>query len=183
MRFAFLATLAVVFASSAQVPTTPLTSPYAAQHSQDIKAISPDDVQAYLTGKGMGLAKAAELNGYPGPAHVLALATQLRLTEEQRARTASLFASMEANAISLGGPLVEAERALDRAFAIKEITPERLSISLERIADLQARLRAVHLEAHIAELQILTPEQVALYSQLRGYPSAGDALGHEHHQQ
>jgi hypothetical protein len=31
----------------------------------------------------MGMAKAAELNGYPGPAHVLALAKPLGLTDDQ----------------------------------------------------------------------------------------------------
>ena len=35
----------------------------------------------------MGLAKAAELNHYPGPAHVLTLATELALTPDQKART------------------------------------------------------------------------------------------------
>ena len=59
------------------------TSPYAGQQARDIKALSPDEIQGYLTGQGMGLAKAAELNGYPGPLHVLELAAELKLTEEQ----------------------------------------------------------------------------------------------------
>ena len=33
----------------------------------------------------MGLALAAELNGYPGPSHVLELADKLELSAEQRA--------------------------------------------------------------------------------------------------
>ena len=35
---------------------------------------------------GMGLALAAELNGYPGPAHVIELAKSLGLSEPQRAK-------------------------------------------------------------------------------------------------
>jgi hypothetical protein len=35
----------------------------------------------------MGLAKAAELNGYPGPAHVRALGKQLRLSDISFARS------------------------------------------------------------------------------------------------
>ena len=77
------------FAAQAAAPE----SPYVGQESRGIKALSPEDVDAYLAGKGMGLAKAAELNGYPGPAHVLELASQLSLTSDQRARTQALFAS------------------------------------------------------------------------------------------
>ena len=36
-------------------------------------------VQSYLSGAGMGYAKAAELNRHPGPMHVLELADQLKL--------------------------------------------------------------------------------------------------------
>lgn len=43
----------------------------------------------------MGLAKAAELNGYPGPLHVLELAVDLSLTAEQKAATETLFKSMQ----------------------------------------------------------------------------------------
>jgi hypothetical protein len=41
----------------------------------------------------MGLALAAELNGYPGPIHVLQLSDKLGLTPEQKARVQSLFDS------------------------------------------------------------------------------------------
>src|SRR5262249_1929289 len=51
----------------------PSSNPYAGQQSRSIKALSEDDIAALLKGAGIGLAKAAELNGYPGPAHVLAL--------------------------------------------------------------------------------------------------------------
>jgi len=74
-------------------------SPYVGQESRAIKALSPQEISDYLSGKGMGLAKAAELNGYPGPAHVLELAAQLDLTPEQKIKTEVLFKKMEARAI------------------------------------------------------------------------------------
>jgi Spy/CpxP family protein refolding chaperone len=154
-------------------------SPYAGQEARDIKSLSPDDVNAYLSGKGMGLAKAAELNGYAGPSHVLELAPQLALTPEQRAKTEALFASMEAKATLLGQALVEEERKLDRLFATKAITPELLSISLVEIGSLQAKVRGAHLEAHLAQVEILTPEQNARYAQLRGYEGSGTHSGHD----
>ena len=155
-------------------------SSYAGQESRDIKAMSPEDVSAYLSGKGMGLAKAAELNNYAGPAHVLQFATPLALTPEQRTRTQTLFASMESQAITLGRALIDEERNLDRLFATKSVTKELLEKSLNQIAAIQAKLRAVHLEAHLAQVEILTPQQNARYAQLRGY-SSGEPTGHGGH--
>jgi len=146
-------------------------SQYAGQESRDIKALSAEDREALLAGKGMGYAKAAELNGYPGPAHVLALADQLALTAEQRALTQALFKSMEARAKALGREVVEEERRLDRLFAEQAANPERLAASLDRIGALQAKLRGVHLEAHLEQARILSAEQAQRYARLRGYSS------------
>jgi len=156
----------------------PPTSPYVGQETRDIKALSPEDLNAYLGGKGAGFAKAAELNGYAGPAHVLELSAPLALTPEQQARTEALFASMQSRAKSLGRALIEEERKLDRLFATKTVTLNVLNSSLSEIGALQAKVRAAHLEAHLAQFEILTPEQNALYSQLRGYGAAGAHTGH-----
>lgn len=155
-------------------------SPYAGQESREIKALSPDDVSALLSGKGMGFAKAAELNGFAGPAHVLELAGELHLTAEQRARTEALFASMSARASSSGRALVDKERELDQLFATKVITSERLANILKEIGSLQAKIRDAHLEAHLAQVEILTREQNARYSELRGYGGAAQHSVHEH---
>ena len=153
-------------------------SAYVGQESRDIKSLSPEDVEAYLSGKGMGLARAAELNGYAGPTHVLELAGPLALTPEQRAKTEALFASMAAKATPLGRALVDEERRLDRLFASKAITPALLSRSLDAIASLQARVREAHLEAHLTQVEILTPSQNAHYAALRGYGSPRSHRGH-----
>jgi Spy/CpxP family protein refolding chaperone len=153
-------------------------SPYAGQQTRTIKALSSDEIRGYEGGKGMGFAKAAELNGYPGPMHVLELAAKLDLTSDQRERTAALFKRMEADAIALGRRLVDAERELDASFASRTITPDALAAALARIADLQARLRGVHLEAHLEQLRLMTPAQVAPYVELRGYRAS---TGHGRH--
>jgi hypothetical protein len=64
-------------------------TPYAGQQTRTIKALSPEDIAGLLEGEGMGMAKAAELNDYPDPVHVLALARELDLTASQRERRAS----------------------------------------------------------------------------------------------
>lgn len=156
-------------------------SPYVGQETRGIKALSSDEVSGLLAGKGMGLAKSAELNGYPGPLHVLELSRELRLTDEQKSRTDTVFAAMQANAKALGQALVEEERRLDGLFAGKTATDEAIAISLRRIGELQAQLRTAHLQAHLAQARILTPEQVARYNELRGYGKPGsDHVLHQH---
>ena len=132
-----------------------------------------------LSGNGMGLAKAAELNGYPGPAHVLELAAQLDLTPEQKTKTEVLFKKMQARAIPLGKELVEEERALDRLFASHAVNSESLGQALARIGRLQGQVRQVHLDAHVEQTALLTPAQVEKYNRLRGYGMSSEQETHQ----
>ncbi len=157
-------------------------SPYSGLEQREIKALSPDEVAAYLGGKGMGLAKAAELNHYPGPAHVLELSTELGLTPDQRSRTEALFRTMESEAIALGKQLIARERQLDDMFARKTITKEKLRHSLEAIGLLQGRVRQVHLQTHLAQAKILDAGQIRKYDHLRGYADAASSTQHTHPQ-
>ena len=59
-------------------------TPYAGMQARPIKALSDQQIADLKAGRGMGLALAAELNGYPGPLHVLELADKLDLSAEQR---------------------------------------------------------------------------------------------------
>ncbi len=147
-------------------------SPYVNQQGREIKALSPQDTQDYLDGKGMGFAKAAELNHFPGPAHVLQFLDKLELTGEQLARTERIRAEMEQDAKALGRALLDKERELDRSFASGVIEPETLRLLVIEIGRLQGEIRLVHLQAHLEQKTILTPEQVASYDELRGYSSA-----------
>lgn len=52
-------------------------APYAGIARRSVKALSDREISDLRTGRGMGLALAAELNGYPGPAHVLELAERV----------------------------------------------------------------------------------------------------------
>ena len=166
MLRAALSCALVLLATSARASSP---SPYAGQEGREIKALSPEEISDYLSGKGMGLAKAAELNGYPGPAHVLELAAQLGLTPEQRAATEALFQKMQQRAMALGRELVEAEGALDRLFASHSASSEAVKVSLTRIARLQGELRQVHLDAHLEQAAVLTAAQITTYARLRGY--------------
>src|SRR3974390_441307 len=102
-------------------------SPYAGQQTRDIKSLSETEIADLLAGRGMGLAKAAELNGYPGPAHVLELSGALGLTPEQIRRTQAVFEHMQASAKTYGAQLVEAERALEMQFREGAMSASSLS--------------------------------------------------------
>jgi hypothetical protein len=122
-------------------------------------------------GKGWGLAKAAELNGLPGPAHLLEMKEEIHLSAKQIRLIEDLYIKMKKDAIPLGLELIELERELNNHFSNRTMTDELLGILLERIAQIQKKLRYVHLSTHLETPNILTPEQIALYNKLRGYSS------------
>src|SRR5262249_40158483 len=168
VRMALFALLAMVATTATGIAQSP--SPYAGQEQRTIKALSDEEIRDLLEARGMGLAKAAELNSYPGPLHVLQLANELGLPDPQRKPTDTLYPTMRQRALSIGRQIIEAEqRALDRAFANGAIEPATLRSQVTAIATLQGKLRAVHLEAHLAQRSLLTPEQIAQYDALRGY--------------
>jgi len=101
-------TVVLMFASAAASAQTP----YAGMQTRPIKALSEQQVADLGAGRGMGLALAAELNGYPGPSHVLELADKLDLSPDQRAGVQRLFDSMKAEAVPIGTKLVEQEADL-----------------------------------------------------------------------
>ena len=155
-------------------------SPYVSEQSRSIKALSDQEMADYAAGKGMGFARAAELNGYPGPAHVLDLADELMLSPPQRGRTAALFRRMQARASALGARLVDEERRLDTLFASKSISRNALSKALRSIASLQSDIRETHLRAHLEQTRILSEAQTMKYWQLRGYAESNSHSPHKH---
>lgn len=157
-----------------QIHGTPTVNPppvsaYAGQQSRSIKALSEAQTQDLLAGKGMELAKAAELNGYPGPMHTLELAAPLALSSTKKQASQELMERHKADARHLGAELVEAERALDQSFLTRQINAESLKIHTDRIANLQAALRTSHLQTHLQQTALLTPQQISRYAELRGY--------------
>ncbi|PZW39457.1 hypothetical protein C8P66_12836 [Humitalea rosea] len=156
-------------------------SPYAGMTDRPIRALSAEQQADLLAGRGMGLALAAELNGWPGPVHVIELAGALRLTPAQLAAAQRLMTEMQAAASALGARLIEEERALDAAFRDRSITPSDLSARTARIAALQGEIRDVHLRAHLTQAALLNTEQIDAYGRLRGYAGGTPQGGHRHH--
>lgn len=165
----FLLLLGVVIPILDALGDASVPSAYVGQETRAIKALSDDDVAGYLAGRGMGLARPAELNGYPGPRHALNAAAELQLSAPQVAALQQIFAAMQAAAIPLGQLVVEKEAELDHRFAHRHIDEEGLARLTTEIARLQGELRAVHLRAHLATARELSPAQLEAYNRLRGY--------------
>ncbi len=147
-------------------------SPYAGQEKQEIKSLSEADVEGYLTGQGMGFGKAAELNHYPGPRHVLDMADELQLTAEQKNKIQGIYDRMHQQAVEYGEEIVQQEKALDRLFDSQKISRKQMETAIAEIATLQGKLRLVHLQAHLETKHVMTEKQVKKYDQLRGYQNS-----------
>jgi hypothetical protein len=156
-------------------------SPYSAFADRRIKALSPQQVDELRQGRGMGLSLPAELNRHPGPAHVLELADRLELTAEQRTAVEVVRMRMTEQARHLGEEIIVAESALEATFATQRAEPAAVAAAAERLGALWGRLRGVHLVAHVAARDLLSPAQIDTYERLRGYGS-GDGNGHHGHQ-
>jgi hypothetical protein len=174
MKPCFLIAAALLLATTASAQT-----PYAGVQSRPIKTLSEQQIADLSAGRGMGLALAAELNGYPGPSHVLELADKLELSADQRASIQRLFDSMKAEAMPLGSKLIEQEADLDKHFTSRTVTPASLKASTAALAVTQGELRETHLKYHLSTAEVLSRHQMKRYAELRGY--GGDKPMKHHH--
>ncbi|MGH9457131.1 MAG: Spy/CpxP family protein refolding chaperone [Thermoanaerobaculia bacterium] len=149
-------------------------SAYAEQAGSGIAGLSLREIEQLENGEGMGLARAAEMNRYPGPRHVLGAAEELGLSDEQRRETERIFDDMHAEAVAIGKRIIEKERILSQRFAHRHVDEDVLRQLTAAIARLQGELRLAHLRAHLRMEELLSGEQIARYHELRGYGSARD---------
>lgn len=158
---------------------TPTPSAYVDLLDSEIRGLDPKTIEGYLTGKGLGQALPAELNGYPGPRHTIDMAEELELTEKQLAEVQALFDEMQAAVIPLGEDYLDAVAELELAFREGTITEDFLQSQLEKITGIEAEMRFVHLSTHLATIDILNGNQIMQYNMMRGYM---DGMDHEQHQ-
>ena len=149
-----------------------LHSKYKGQENRVIKSLSADDISELQKGGGWGLAKAAELNGVPGPAHILEMEKQIKLSEKQKVEIQKLFDTMNAQAVSLGQTLIELETKLNSGFSDNTMNQEKLVEYVREIEKVRSELRIAHLSTHLKTPSILSKHQIMLYNQLRGYGKA-----------
>jgi hypothetical protein len=154
-------------AEPAQVPTRSLT---------------PEEIRGLQQGEDMGLARVAEFNGYPGPAHILeaARAGKIDMYADQRQAIERIQAATKAKAESLGRQILAQEALLESGFRTGRIAEEVLAHQVEDIGRKLPELRLTYLRAHLQTISLLRPEQIEEYYQFRGYTasSPGYHLGY-----
>lgn len=167
---------------SAELNAEETHQPYAGLEDRVISSLSTSDIAELQRGGGWGLALSAELNGYPGPAHVLELSDELNLSVDQIAKFEAIFEEMRDEAITIGKRLILAEQALGEAFRKGGLRPTQLQLLIKNTERHRAELRMVHLSRHLASADNLSPAQIARYNQLRGYaddPCLTTPKGHD----
>ena len=154
-------------------------SPYADRYDPDaaIRSLTPEEIAQIERGEGAGFALPAELNGAPGPRHVLDLSHELGLSHQQRTRVQQIFDAMRAAVMPAGQRYLTAVHALEEDFRAGTLTEESLPDRIAEVHRLEGELAAAHLVAHLQTAQVLTAEQIAVYQQLRGYAPAPGLIG------
>lgn len=135
------------------------------------QSVIPPDREGLLKGQGMDLAAIADSNNWPGPKHVLALKNELGLTRDQVKKTEALEKVVASAAGAKGEEIVQAEEELAAMFQTGSANEKGVRTKLEQIGKARAELRFIHLQAHLRMKQILTPDQVKQYSELKARES------------
>ncbi|MGH1486588.1 MAG: hypothetical protein ACRBCI_10240 [Cellvibrionaceae bacterium] len=155
---------------------------YSGQQHRVIKSLSAEDIQALKSGAGWGLAKPAELNGIPGPFHLLELQKELKLSQQQIDQIQAIWVDMNQQAKQYGHDYLATEQKLDDFFQSQQHNPAMLKQLLDQSATYLAKLRHIHLSAHLKVQPLLSEQQIKRYSHLRGYNSVSSKhSGHIHH--
>ena len=178
MKYLLLSFSILLAASNAQAASSGHShdhkSKYSGEENRAIKSLSAKDIAELKRGGGWGLAKAAELNGVPGPAHLLELTDQIRLNPVQVEKITRLFLNMKHHALEKGERLIVLEQKLENHFVAGTINKENLRTALEEIGRTRSELRYIHLATHLETPKILSPHQIEKYNHLRGYKTQAD---------
>ncbi|MBI4736864.1 MAG: hypothetical protein HY766_12550 [candidate division NC10 bacterium] len=152
------------------------------QAPSNIRSLSVEEIRGLRDGEGMGLARPAELNGYPGPAHVLdaARAGKIHLYAEQRQALERIHAAMKVEAQALGQQILDLEALLEAGFRAGRMAEADLARQVEDIGRKRAALRLTHLRAHLLTAGLMTAEQIEHYYQFRGVATESPERGHGH---
>lgn len=79
-----------------------------------------------------------------------------------------------------GQELVFEENTLEQLFSSQMADANVVRENLVRISEFRAKLRYVHLEAHLRQRKILDPAQISKYDNLRGYQERSSQSNDRH---
>lgn len=137
-------------------------------HGGAIRSLPGRDIVALAGGEGGGLAKIADLNGYPGPRHVLDMDAHLNLTTRQREQLRQVMSTMEADAKEVATRYLSALAQLEEDTRQGSLSGDQFLKRYRAVEALRTELGAVHLITHFKTKDLLTPAQVATYYKPQG---------------
>jgi Spy/CpxP family protein refolding chaperone len=127
----------------------------------------PPDKGVLERGEGAGAALYADINGYPSPKHVIDMADELNLSEQQLKDVQSIFDDMAESARAKGEEIIAREQEYHTMFKAGKATEAGARKLAVEIGRLRGELRAVHMIAHIQTKDVLTNDQIARYTKAR----------------
>ena len=172
-RYLILSLLLVSVTARASDSHSAHVSAYAGEEGREVKALSSADIDELRRGGGWGLARVAELNGVPGPVHLLEMKDEIDLDPGQVREVNRVYERMRSEAVVHGEQLIALELELEKHFRARTITDEILGELVDSIAKVYGRLRYVHLAAHLEMSGIVSADQIERYNTLRGYVTPG----------
>lgn len=132
-----------------------------------IKSLSTAEYDAYQNADPMGLTTIAEINNYPSPSSVLALAGQLRLSVVQKSQISAVQEALRFKAKEMGRFIIQNEKKFNDLFATGKVNDGTLIYYTNQYGLYQGELRNAHLQAHLKVRRILTPDQLKKITQLK----------------
>lgn len=165
----FMITVLPVAAFAQDHGHTGHSATYSGFETREIKSLSEQDIEELRRGGGWGLALPAELNGRPGPVHLLELEEELDLSASQVAAITAIYEQMRTAAVAAGERFIAAEAALSSAFSGPDLSEEKLRDLVAEAAEARAELRFIHLSRHLSTPELLSDTQIQRYNVLRGY--------------
>jgi Spy/CpxP family protein refolding chaperone len=134
-----------------------------------IPSLTYEEYMNYKMGKDPGMAKAADMNNYPGPMHVLNWEKELKLSVNQKSQIQSIYDIMKKKTAEMGDLIFKEEKKLNDLFASGKANEGSIIYYSNKIGLLQGELRNTYLQAHLKTQQMLTIDQVKKYRKLRNY--------------
>ena len=139
--------------------------------------VSAQEKEALLKGAGLGAGMIAMMNGYPGPKHVLEMGDELELTAAQRESIGTIYGKVKAESVKYGTELVEKDEELAALFASGSVSTDKVEKLSRDIGELQGRVRAEHLNAHVETFDALTPAQREMLAEMQGmHQGSGEGM-------
>lgn len=131
------------------------------------QAVIPADREGLLKGQEMDLAAIAEMYSLPSPRQVIALKAELGLTRDQLKRAEAAEKVVASAATAKGEEIVQAEEELAAMFELGTANEKLVRTKVDQIGKARAELRFMHLQAYLRIKQILTPDQLKQYAELK----------------